>query len=979
MVPANVTPEQRRIIAQVQQREAQSQQRYSLRERAFNMFAASSENIFSDVDSTNPTIQSSAGIKIYDEYVQALALIQRSGADAQSLSLLDESVNTLVVSAGQLKDPKEAKFLTDAFKKIRSDLNVLRAAYKDSRPKDFKERQQLARESLGAIKRGLKVRRLEEFGDEVKTPGSSLLSASTRYAMRSMSQSQPIMAAVSGARAGDFVGRGLQAGLGGLGDLTGSGILSGVGHIAGGAARLAASSFGGLMGGAVGALGSASGNPVRTRLLAYIEGNIKTTQRSARLHDELAAHAKRIQAEQELGLHKDNEERRKEAEGGGVDTEKLKAAMKEALTETAKESTQEKMKELLSKLFGIVKRNVVHVPRRTSGATPAGAYDYEGEFSESTQDANRPLSLPGATQASISYIPDVQNNAQSGKLVAVLDESSVQAIRQIDTDVVDWKKDQAFRDEEEDSFRKDELGVLNSMDDKLDRMLGIHERAERSGHGGFGGSGGDSGGESWWSKFGLGALFGGGLLKAWNALNEKLGKGFSDVEARWEKFKTGLGEKWETFKTDFSSKWEKIKTRFGDFEKTASEAGKTLRANVGAKLAKAGEAISKVIKPLAPAAKAAGSVIGGIFKNPAVKFVGKAITPVAGMVGAAEGYGTSTEAYRARFGLDPEGSSGVLEDTAIRTLGVGADVAHAMIPFDLDKRFSKNISEGYDRQRAYETKFEGKGAHVVKGAISEAAKKTGVPESFLLAMARQESTFNPAAHASKGSASGLFQFTDSTWAAMLKAYPQLRGKDRSDPEASALAAALLAKENMKILKAAGLPINADTLYAAHMLGPGTAKRVLMAPDFAIGTKLVSGTAAANNRNVFYDKANNERTVGDIKRLLFGKVGRWAGEYEAMLGTEAGQNSIVASIQSMQTGVSSSQRLESGSATLASSHTAMTAASTKASLIVASKPSAPPVVNVSAPASPPPNVTVAVNTGQDTVAHLTNANNFYMRH
>src|SRR3954447_26020779 len=62
----------------------------------------------------------------------------------------------------------------------------------------------------------------------------------------------------------------------------------------------------------------------------------------------------------------------------------------------------------------------------------------------------------------------------------------------------------------------------------------------------------------------------------------------------------------------------------------------------------------------------------------------------------------------------------------------------------------------------------------IAGAIKQAASTTGTSFEYLLATAKMESNFNPAAGASTSSARGLFQFIDQTWLGTVKeAGPQL--------------------------------------------------------------------------------------------------------------------------------------------------------------------------------------------------------------
>src|SRR6266851_2874034 len=51
----------------------------------------------------------------------------------------------------------------------------------------------------------------------------------------------------------------------------------------------------------------------------------------------------------------------------------------------------------------------------------------------------------------------------------------------------------------------------------------------------------------------------------------------------------------------------------------------------------------------------------------------------------------------------------------------------------------------------------------IAGAIKQAADTTGTSFEYLLATAKLESNFNPAAGASTSSAHGLYQFIEQTW------------------------------------------------------------------------------------------------------------------------------------------------------------------------------------------------------------------------
>jgi len=162
----------------------------------------------------------------------------------------------------------------------------------------------------------------------------------------------------------------------------------------------------------------------------------------------------------------------------------------------------------------------------------------------------------------------------------------------------------------------------------------------------------------------------------------------------------------------------------------------------------------------------------------------------------------------------------------------------------------------------------------VAGAIRRAADATGVDFTLLVETARRESAFNPNARAGTSSATGLFQFIDSTWLDMVRrhgaqhglgqqAAALQRGADaetrreilalRSDPELSARMAGELARENAAALESRlGRTPSAGELYAAHVMGSGGAARLIEAAANGVSdaSQLFPREAAAN-RGIFY--------------------------------------------------------------------------------------------------------------------------------
>lgn len=176
--------------------------------------------------------------------------------------------------------------------------------------------------------------------------------------------------------------------------------------------------------------------------------------------------------------------------------------------------------------------------------------------------------------------------------------------------------------------------------------------------------------------------------------------------------------------------------------------------------------------------------------------------------------------------------------------------------------------------------------------LRDAAAKTGVDFEFLVAQASVESSFYSKAHASRGSAAGLFQFTGATWLRMMHdhgakyGYADLAKQVKSGPNGSlsvgdpatqerilglrqddrlsALFAAEYAKANgARIEAVTGHKANAAELHLAHLLGPNGAIRFLKAHEDnerQAAAKVVPA-AARQNPALFY--ARGGRTAKSV--------------------------------------------------------------------------------------------------------------------
>lgn len=168
----------------------------------------------------------------------------------------------------------------------------------------------------------------------------------------------------------------------------------------------------------------------------------------------------------------------------------------------------------------------------------------------------------------------------------------------------------------------------------------------------------------------------------------------------------------------------------------------------------------------------------------------------------------------------------------------------------------------------------------VREALQRAAASTGVDFTMLAETARRESGFNAGAKAPTSSATGLFQFIESTWLDMVRKYGDQHGLGamasrisvsggrphvsdaalrkaildlRYDPELSARMAGELARENAAALQGnLGRAPSAGELYAAHVLGPAGATKLIEAAERgAPNAAALFPREAAANRGLFY--------------------------------------------------------------------------------------------------------------------------------
>lgn len=128
------------------------------------------------------------------------------------------------------------------------------------------------------------------------------------------------------------------------------------------------------------------------------------------------------------------------------------------------------------------------------------------------------------------------------------------------------------------------------------------------------------------------------------------------------------------------------------------------------------------------------------------------------------------------------------------------------------------------------------------------ASLSGVSEAYLSSIRAAESGGDDQARNPKSTATGRYQFIESTWQELVRANPGLglTSDGRTDPAQQEIAIRIFTEQNAKSLRAGGIPATNGNLYAAHFLGAGGAVSVLNAPKGDLVSSLVSSDVIAAN-------------------------------------------------------------------------------------------------------------------------------------
>ncbi len=193
--------------------------------------------------------------------------------------------------------------------------------------------------------------------------------------------------------------------------------------------------------------------------------------------------------------------------------------------------------------------------------------------------------------------------------------------------------------------------------------------------------------------------------------------------------------------------------------------------------------------------------------------------------------------------------------------------------------------------------------------VVRAARKVDIDAALLLAIADKESSFVTTAAARTSSASGLFQFIESTWlgvvrdfgarhglaqeAALIEGAPDkpavadARARERilalrGNPYLSALLAAeMLKRDTSEIARSIGRKLTAGETYLTHFLGPRNANMFMdtLAEQPKLPAAQLLRSPAQANRAIFYERARAKPlSIGDVHAKFEEMIGARVARY-----------------------------------------------------------------------------------------------------
>ncbi len=191
----------------------------------------------------------------------------------------------------------------------------------------------------------------------------------------------------------------------------------------------------------------------------------------------------------------------------------------------------------------------------------------------------------------------------------------------------------------------------------------------------------------------------------------------------------------------------------------------------------------------------------------------------------------------------------------------------------------------------------------IETAFRTASQSTGTSFDYLLKTAVRESSLDPTAKARTSSATGLFQFIESTWLELVKETGPSLGMHkhanaitktdsgkyivvdrqqraeilalRENPEVASVLAGVFTEKNARYLGAKlGRQPSDGELYIAHFLGANGASRLIGHAESHPDKSAVQAfpRQAAANKSIFFERNGAERSVSQVYAHLVQKHG-----------------------------------------------------------------------------------------------------------
>lgn len=249
----------------------------------------------------------------------------------------------------------------------------------------------------------------------------------------------------------------------------------------------------------------------------------------------------------------------------------------------------------------------------------------------------------------------------------------------------------------------------------------------------------------------------------------------------------------------------------------------------------------------------------------------------AGLFGA---YGRGQEEYRQRNALAKLGEQlqGGDLNGAAQTAFAAGDVGTGVSLLKLGEERRKTKLEE-DAGAWFQNNLTGSGMGAGAGggtaplgsssrSLPSFADTSGPAGGYLAGLERRESGGNALARNPASTATGLHQFTEKTWAGVMREHPELglTAGGRTDPAQSRRAVAAFTADNEAVLQRAGLPVNDASRYASHFLGRSGGPRFVAGainnPD-APALSYANPDQVGANRTVFFNRDGTPKTAGQV--------------------------------------------------------------------------------------------------------------------